>query len=538
MSFSGAQLTHTSTTVHWTPFLRLLVVAAAIVGLAHAADLPTTNAPAESAKPNCFARFWDWLNASASDCPLSAYGVTLYGALDLNATYLHEGVGTSPSADKVNYRIQRDAYESRWLAGYNGLSTSVIGLKVKEEVLPYGWSLIGVLEAGVNPYSGMFFNGPRSLADNNARPANAFPFQTANFDGSRAGQWDNSQGYLGISNPVYGALTFGRTSSLSLDVTSAYDPVASTAFSTLGFSAAFAGFGTSPTARPNTAFTYRLTYQNFRAALQAQIGGYGVGNATNGMYQGQLGLDFGSLSVDGVLSWAKDAVALSSFSGSNIVCVTPANCFINVNNQLFDPNTVLRATLSNNFGAELVARYKWDPFTFYGGWIYARLMNPSDDYLTGFPTISQGIFVPPGFFNDGVLTNAAVTANNFDINRVLNTFWTGVRWKLRSDLEASAGFYYQGQNNFNTSPCTGSGPFIISSRCAGSQTGISFLLDWKPVKRVDLYAGVLVSDVYGGLANGFFSTSTVVIPGTTTAISVNTARTQNYDPTVGVRIRF
>jgi hypothetical protein len=53
-----------------------------------------------------------------------------------------------------------------------------------------------------------------------------------------------------------------------------------------------------------------------------------------------------------------------------------------------------------------------------------------------------------------------------------------------------------------------------------------------------VYAGVLVSNVYGGLANGFFSTSTVVIPGTTTAISVNTARTQNYDPTVGIRIRF
>ena len=106
---------------------------------------------------------------------------------------------------------------------------------MKEEVLPYGWSLIGVLEAGVNPYSGMFFNGPRSLADNNARPANTFPFQTANFDGSRAGQWDNSQGLPWVSNPVYGTLTFGRTNSLSLDVTSAYDPVASTAFSLSAF---------------------------------------------------------------------------------------------------------------------------------------------------------------------------------------------------------------------------------------------------------------------------------------------------------------
>ena len=90
-----------------------------------------------------------------------------------------------------------------------------------------------------------------------------------------------------------------------------------------------------------------------------------------------------------------------------------------------------------------------------GGWIYARQINPSDDYLTGFPTISQGIFIPPGSFNSsGVYTNAAVTANNFNIRSVLNTFWTGARWKMLSDLEATVGFYYQDQNNFNTSPCT------------------------------------------------------------------------------------
>jgi hypothetical protein len=107
-----------------------------------------------------------------------------------------------------------------------------------------------------------------------------------------------------------------------------------------------------------------------------------------------------------------------------------------------------------------------------------------------------------------------------------------------SNLEAMAGFYYQGQSNFNTSACTGSGAFISSSKCGGSQTGLSFLLDWKPVKRVDIYAGVLLSNVYGGLANGFYSTSTVVIAGTTTVVSANTARTQNYDPTVGILIRF
>ena len=75
------------------------------------------------------------------------------------------------------------------------------------------------------------------------------------------------------------------------------------------------------------------------------------------------------------------------------------------------------------------------------------------------------------------------------------------------------GFYYQNQNNFNPSACTGSGAFISSNKCGGSQDGLSFLLDWKPVKRVDIYAGVLVSNVYGGLANGFFSTSSYVHPG-------------------------
>ena len=78
------------------------------------------------------------------------------------------------------------------------------------------------------------------------------------------------------------------------------------------------------------------------------------------------------------------------------------------------------------------------------------------------------------------------------------------------------GFYYQGQNDFNTSACTGSGAFISSSRCAGSQTGLSFLLDWKPVKRVDIYAGVLLSNVYGGSPTASFRRRPSSIPGMAT----------------------
>ena len=273
------------------------------------------------------------------------------------AIFLKDRALYARSSDKLVYGIQKYSTGSRWQPTYNALSTSVVGIKMNEN-LAYGWSLIGLVEAGVNPYSGMLDNQPRTLADNNPRPTGKWPYQTSNFDGSRAGQWDNSQGFVGFSNPVYGTITFGRTNSLSFDALTAYDPVTSIAFSPLGFSNSFPGFGDTVTVRPNTAFTYRLTYQNFRAAAQAQVGGYAIGNGTNGMYQGQLGADFGPLSVDGIVSWAKDAVSLSSFSGANIAELGhTGQWFVNVNNAYYYPNTVLKATLSNNFGVELLAKY-------------------------------------------------------------------------------------------------------------------------------------------------------------------------------------
>ena len=65
-------------------------------------------------------------------------------------------------------------------------------------------------------------------------------------------------------------------------------------------------------------------------------------------------------------------------------------------------------------------------------------------------------------------------------------------------------------------------PSIVAPRngaCAGSTDFLSFLIDYRPVKRVDLYAGVLVSNVHGGLANGY-------------------QVTQNIAPTAGLRIKF
>jgi predicted porin len=510
-----------------------LAIAIASVGAAHAADLPTTKGPPPAApRPNCFATIWTWLDSSASDCPLSAGPITVYGTIDVGGGYYSSGADRSPVADKMAYQIQKYSNNSRWQGNYNSLSTSVLGLKLKQDLgilgAP-GWSLIGVLEAGISPYSGMFNNGPRSLADNNARFVNKAPFSGTSLDSSRAGQWDNSQGYIGISNNTYGTLTFGRTNTLVADSLSAYDPVNSIAYSLIGVSSAFPGFGDTETIRPNLAVTYRLTYQNFRAAFQAGgFGGYRLGNAMDASYQGQVGTDIkmfggtpyaGTFSFDAIGSWVKDAVSLSSFNGSNITCLSAVNCFININNQFFNPNDVLRATLSNNIGVALLGKYKLNQWQFYGGYLYARLMNPSDAHLNGFETIAEGIFVPGGFFNKGVFTNNAITANNFNIQRLLQTYWTGVRYAVRPDLDVAFGYYFQSQNNFNTTVCTGTGILISSSKCAGGQQGVSFLVDWRPWKRVDLYAGVMRTSFYGGLAQG----SNFQV---------------NWDPSAGIRVRF
>ena len=76
------------------------------------------------------------MNASATDCPISAYGVTLYGTLDVNATSLSQGANLNPSADKLFYGIQKGTNGSRRMFGFNGLSTSGIGLKMKETFFP------------------------------------------------------------------------------------------------------------------------------------------------------------------------------------------------------------------------------------------------------------------------------------------------------------------------------------------------------------------------------------------------------------------
>ena len=333
--------------------------------------------------------------------------------------------------------------------------------------IAYGWSIVGTAETGFDPLSLNLANGQRSQAQNNGL---ALPLQGANADSGRSGQWDNSQGFIGISNKTYGTLVGGRVNTLGLDGLVAYDPMGSAyAFSPFGYSGSYAGFGDTELTRSNTALKYRLEFMNFHAVGLAQIGSYNQGNGSTSMYQGQVGGEFpnlfggsyfhGTLSVDAIGAYAQNAVNISTFTGS---CATlksgpfkgETGCTSGIPT-FYDQDDV-KATLSNNTGIFLLGKYKFAefPLTISGGWQYIRQANPSDTFPNGFETIG-GYNVPGTIVGNKLLPTQWVTYNAYNNNRIANVFFFGGKYAVNPQLDVAAAYYYLEQNNYNSSatPC-------------------------------------------------------------------------------------
>ncbi len=474
------------------------------MGAANAADLSTTKAPTKVA---CFDSFMSYISASATECPLSYMGVTVYGQLDM-------GVGYSSSATPLNRDYPNGVQEliaktsrgGRWQFVPSGLSQSNVGVKFNETIVP-GWALIGDANFGFDPYTLRFANGPRSLEDNNTTPQ---VNQTANGDSSRSTGWDNSRAFIGVSNATFGTLTFGRQNSFMNDASSKYDPYGgSYAFSLIGNSGSvLAGNGYTETARYNESVKYLLNYSNFHVGGLLQIGGFDQSNASQAAAQAEIGADFGGFSVDAIYAYDKDADKLSAFGGSTGVL----------------PTNTLKATLANINAGVLAAKYTYNAVTVFGGYEYSNLSNPSDAY--GATATTNGIVW--NNLNGGY--PAQIQKFGFPKNEILQVAWVGAKYAVRSDIDIAAGYYHEWQNNY-TAPGTNCGPNTTApapgyapkgaanSACSGTTDWVSAMVDYRPLKRVDLYAGIAYSTVGGGMASGFF-------------------HTYNIAPTAGFRVSF
>ena len=193
----------------------------AFAATAQAADLPTTKAPpAPPLAPSCFSSLYDFMNSTPKDCPLSYWGITFYGVIDVGVGYSSHGANFNPDYPQgVAEVIAKYSQGSKFQIVPNGLQRSNVGLGAKEEFAP-NWFFVGNINTDFDPYSLRLANGPASLVDNNTR---TLADQSANSDSSRAGQFDNTQGYVGVSNSVFGTLTAGRLNSFSVDAVTNYD---------------------------------------------------------------------------------------------------------------------------------------------------------------------------------------------------------------------------------------------------------------------------------------------------------------------------
>src|SRR6202140_1905620 len=454
----------------WRTAISGLLLFAAYATAASADDTVVTKAaPAASAKvPSQPATCGSLEDFVLTKCPLTCNGIPVYGTIDAGVSWRSHGAPfNGTSAVGVDYLIQKYSNHPRWDLGPNGLTQSNIGIKGNEPIAP-GWAFIFDLQAGFDPFSLPPANGPHSDFQNIGV---RLPSQASFADSSRAGQFYNSVGYLGVSTP-YGTLTVFRQNTLTLDAVFAYDPMsASYAFSPIGWQGITCGVGNTQDCRFSTSVKYRVDIGQFRVGPLWQFGSYALNNAATGSYQLQLGGDIphlagGTLSLDAIGSFVQNGVSLA-LSGNTLPAVLPQ---------------VLTVTLSDNTAVMLVGKYSNGPLKLFAGYEFIRYAPPSNRFApgTGFSDIA-GIFVCAGCaaINNTNINNTAFNAGD----KLFHVFWTGVKYAVTANLDLIGAYYHYDQPAFGA-PVNCAANAAAFANCHGTFDAVSFVVDWQFAKKV------------------------------------------------------
>jgi predicted porin len=472
---------------------------------------------------------------ATTDCTLTWHGVTLYGAYDVGAGWVNHGLPVNGYNYEGESLVNRNGFQSRFLVAPNNLQQTGIGIRGKEEFAP-GWAIVFNASTGINPQSGLLADAPKTNIVNNGLPRASYSMA---IDGARAGQPFNDEFYGGISSTRFGTLTFGRQRSLGTDAMLLYDPVGGGyGFSYIGYNGTMAGGGDTDDSRWDDAMKYRLIVGpvHFGATYKFANGSGGCFSATaattgwtaadctperahNNAYGFDVGGEHGKFSADAVFQHYNQAISvLNPLLGPQSLSAPTQSTIDSINTiqitgvNLIDPNNTLYGIVTDNSAIMVAAKYVWDPFKFYAGYEYIWQNNPKQPLGVG--ATDQGGYILSG-----------VEDNNLDSEKLLQIWWTGVKYTYRTKTDVTLSWYQQRQNDFRVpQTCT---PASFRSSCAGTLNETSLYADHHFTKRFDGYVGVAYSFVSGGMA--------IAIPH---APGVPYIFPTNVAPTIGVRFAF
>ncbi len=442
---------------------------------------------------------------ATTDCTLTWHGVTLYGAYDVGVGWVSHGLPENGYNYEGESLVNRNGYQSRFLIAPNNLQQTGLGVRGKEEI-GHGWSVVFNASTGINPQSGLLASAPATDTVNNGLPRSSYSIA---IDGARAGQPFNDEFYGGISSTQVGTLTFGRERSLGTDAMLQYDPAGgSYDFSYIGYNGTMAGAGDTDDSRWDDALKYRLTYgpvhfgamykfANGSGGCYSALPGWTAATCTpeqphNNAYGFDVGGEHGKFSADAVFQHYNQAISvvnplLGPQSPTQPYQSTTDSINMNTiaNGNLIDPNGTVYGIVTDNNGIMVAAKYAWDPFKFFAGYEYIWQNNPAQPLGVG--ASDQGGFIMSG-----------VEDNNLDSEKLVQIWWTGVKYAYDSKTDITLSWYQQRQNDFRI-PSTCSVADGFRSSCAGTLDEASLYMDHHFTKRFDGFVGVAYSYVTGGL---------------------------------------
>lgn len=426
-----------------------------------------------------------------SDDRLTWQGITLYGVIDVGIQYDTHSAPFTPYRPAASGNIIRsNAHQSVIGMTPSNMGQSRLGLQGVEP-LAGDWSAIFQVETFFNPQSGQIADSVRSLTANNGKPVQQ---QSVGVDGSSAGQAFQTA-FVGLRSERFGALTFGRQTTLVYEGTVKYDPnYNASAFGLLGASNTYSGAGSNEDNRIDSTVKYGvgLADRLHVAALYKLNGSSGSGRSA---VQANIGGDFQRASLDAYYSKFYSSITGSSLSAAQVSAL-PAG---------YNLSTSMAGTVSDNTAYALMGLYKLGAFKLSGGYEYIKYENPKTPLSVGFTNIGGYVL-------------AFVNNTAYDVPKILQVYWAGLRYTVLPQLELTAAYYGVHQSAYGRAAQAGCSNSAHNT-CSGDLQAFSVDADYRFNVHFDVYLGAMYSAVHDGLASGY-------------------PYTNNLNPTIGVRYKF